>query len=151
MQNVKTKTFVLRLPQLSDARARLEAWAGQHCAQSAFVTLGGVLHLAAQREAARTAKMWCRLMRAALKRCGVPLPDKRHWLVLVSAEEFDMLLQRCAADVPADAAAPLDEDRVVQLPAKAAQRPKAARRARAAAPAEATQDGSHLITVTGTR
>jgi hypothetical protein len=153
MLEVKSKAFFARLPELSDAeRARVDAWTAQHCARGAVVTIDRALYLVAQREAARTAKMTCRLMRAALKRCGVT-PDRKRWLALMGAEELETILQRCAPQIhePVQSAAPADEDRVVQLPSRTRRSALAvsAPAASASTASAETDDGSRLIAVKG--
>jgi hypothetical protein len=102
-----------------------------------------VTYLIAQREIARCAKMTCRLMRAALRRCGV-MPNQRRWLELLGQDEFETMLQRhaCQKSEPAQG----DEDRVVELPARAARRSAPAPSAPAPS-AEETDDGTRLIPV----
>lgn len=139
--DIRSKTFVARLPRLSDAeRGRVDAWTAKHCARGFVMERNGVSYLVAQREVARCAKMSCRLMRAALRQCGVT-PDKRRWLGLIGQDEFETLLQthvRQKAE-PAQRIAPEDEDIVVEL------RARAARRSAPAPSAEETEDGSRLI------
>ena len=145
MLDAKSKTFLAQLPRLSDEQqTRVEAWMARRCARGVLARLDGVFYLVAQREAARTAKMSCRLMRAALKRCGV-IPGKRHWLELVGEEQFETILQRYTpqSDKPFQGAAPADEDRVVELPSQAS------RRSAPAASAEDAEDGSRLFLARG--
>jgi len=136
MLTVSSKTFIARLPRLSpEERARVQAWTTQHCARGALVALDDVSYLIGQREAARTSKMTCRLMRAALRKCGVA-PSTRRWLELVGQDEFDAMLQRYAQK--AEPAVAPDEDKIVELPSRAA---------RPSAPSTETEDGTRLILV----
>ena len=114
-------------------------WTAQHCARGFVIELNDVSYLVAQREVARCAKMTCRLMRAALRRCGV-IPDKRRWLGLIGQDEFETLQTRAREKAePAQRIAAEDEDRVVELPAREAPRSVPA------PTAEETENGSRLI------
>jgi len=137
MLTISSKTFIARLPRLSpDELARVQAWTAQHCARGAVIPLDDVSYLIGQREAARTSKMTCRLMRAALRKCGVT-PNARRWLELVDQDEFDAMLQRYAQK--AEPVLAPDEDKVIQLPSRAVRR--------SASPSTETEDGTRLILV----
>ena len=144
MVDVRSKTFIARLPRLSEEeRSRVNAWTAQHCARGCMFVFDDVSYLIAQREVARCPKMTCRLMRAALRRCGV-MPDKRRWLELLGQDEFETMLQTHARQKSEPAQG--DDDRVVELPARATRRSAPAPSAPAPS-AEETDDGTRLIPV----
>jgi len=116
---MQSKCFMAKLPDLTEeSRLKVERWAAANTAVWKLLPATDKSYiLVCMREAARTAKMNCRLLRAGLARAGVVLPtNKRGWLCLVSqGEELDSLMGPNALK-PKEPEEDADGERTILLP-----------------------------------